>query len=324
MFISPRSRPTLFSAAALAGVLFLALQLFAEEAPLSPPGPSLLGAAGQRVTVLTEDPAMVNHPAAGYLGVGTKDIDTERAAQLRLKEARGAEIVTIDHDAPAAKAGLQLHDVILAMNNQPIEGGAQLSQMLRHTPPGRTVTFLISRNGQQQSITVQLADRSALEQNAWSHHIPVPDPSSSSPVPAAAFGGNSFIAPLSANPLYTGLELDMIGPQLAGYFGVLNGGGLLVRHVDDNSPGADAGLRAGDVITRVNGKAVATTGQWLHTVHTNRGRQIHLTVIRDRRESTVIMMAGRSGKNSRLAWPGLFRQDLALCVLPGQFARQFR
>ncbi|MGB6868634.1 MAG: PDZ domain-containing protein, partial [Acidobacteriaceae bacterium] len=69
--------------------------------------------------------------------------------------------------------------------------------------------------------------------------------------------------------------------------------GLLIKRVDDNSPGAAAGLRAGDVIVRVNGQVVATTGQWAHFIHANRGKQIQLTVVRDRKENTVPMMAGR-------------------------------
>ncbi|HTW47010.1 MAG TPA: PDZ domain-containing protein [Acidobacteriaceae bacterium] len=251
--------------------------------------------AQQHLNVMADDPAALNHSAQGYLGVGTHDIDTERASQLKLKEPRGAEVVTIDHDAPAAKAGMRLHDVILQMNGQQIEGEAQLGQLLRQTPPGKTVTFVISRDGQQQTMNITLCDEATLEADAWSQHIPVePDEDDDLTLPSGKSGfGSGLLSSLRMNTSYTGLELDMLGPQLADYFGVHDGQGLLVKRVDDNSPGSVAGLRAGDVITKVNGRIVATTGQWFRTIRANRGKPVELTVVRDRKENTVTMTAGR-------------------------------
>lgn len=260
----------------------------------------------QHINVLLDDPAYLAHSGPGYLGVGTRDIDNDRATQLKLKDTRGAEIVTVDHDAPAAKAGLRVHDVILQMNSQPIEGQAQLGRLLRETPPGRTVTFLISREGQQQTLSVTLCDRSTLEADAWSQHIPVQPDDDNDPIAlpnGQPSGGNSFLSALGMNSAYTGLELDMLGPQLADYFGVHDGQGLLVKRVDDNSPASVAGLRAGDVITKVNGRTIATTSQWMRTIHANRGKQVQLTVIRDRKENVVPMMAGRGKDKGAVNWP---------------------
>jgi S1-C subfamily serine protease len=256
------------------------------------------GPGEQRVTLPGEDSAIAS-ASQGYLGVGLHDVDTERASQLKLKEARGVEVPTIDHDAPASKAGLRIHDVILGMNGQAIVGQAQLTRMLHDTPAGHTVTFLISRDGQQQTLSLQLADRATIEADAWSQHIPVPDPDSDIALPSGTGNsfGNGIFSSLTSNPFYTGLDLDMLGPQLANFFGVHDGQGLLIKRVDDNSPAAAAGLRAGDVITRVNGENVATTSQWVHDIHANRGKQIQLTVIRDKHEGTVSMIAGRPRKS---------------------------
>lgn len=322
----PRPLFKSFPALAVAGLMLPAPFLFAQLAPPFPAGDPL-----QHVAVLQDDPALLNHSSQGYLGVGTRDIDSERAAQLKLTDARGAEIVTVDHDAPGAKAGLRVHDVILEMNNQPIEGEAQLRRMLRETPPGHTITLVISRDGQQQTLSIQLVDRSELEANAWSQHIPVPDPdqdddSIALPGGSPAFG-SGFLPGFGTNPLYTGLQLDMLGPQLANFFGVHDGQGLLIKRVDDNSPGAAAGLRAGDVIVRVNGQVVATTGQWAHFIHANRGKQIQLTVFRDRKEQIVNMIAGRGKTTGQLDSPdGIAQQlmqDMADGVPPALLARDF-
>jgi serine protease Do len=287
------SRPSVnlssVAAVAVCCALVPALRAQSTSAPDTQLNP-LVGAA-QRIVLPGSDPILTH--SQSYLGVSTRDVDTERATQLKLKETRGAEIVTIDHDAPASKAGLHIHDVLLSLNNQPIDGQAQLSRMLREIPAGRTVTFLLSRDGQLVTLQVQLADRSTIEADAWSQHIPVPDPDEFPDQAGSSLYGNSFIAGVGHNPLYTGLELDMLGPQLANYFGVHDGQGLLVKRVDDNSPAAVAGLRAGDVITKVNGQVMATTNLWFKTIHNNRGKQIQLTVIRERRENTVPMIAGR-------------------------------
>jgi len=257
-------------------------------------GGSFPGPGEQHVSIPGQDPAMLNQGSQGYLGVGMRDVDTARAAQLKLKAATGVEVTTVDHDAPACKAGIKVHDVILSMNGQPIVGQAQLQRMLHDTSSGHTVSLLISRDGQQQTLSVQLADRATLEADAWSQHIPVPDPDSDAqPAGTGNSFGNGIFSSLTSNPFYTGLDLDMLGPQLANYFGVHDGQGLLVKRVDDNSPAAVAGLRAGDVITKVNGQNIATTNQWVHTLHANRGKQVQLTVIRDRHEGTVNMVAGR-------------------------------
>jgi serine protease Do len=260
----------------------------------------------QHINMPVQDPALLNQ-TQGYLGVGLRDVDNDRAAQLKLKEARGVEITTVDHDAPAFKAGVKVHDVILGMNGQAIVGQAQLTRMLHDTPAGHNISLLISRDGQPQTLTVQLADKATIEADAWSQHIPVPDPDSDTTQPAGTGGsvGNGIFSSLTSNPFYTGLDVDMLGPQLANYFGVHDGSGLLVRRVDDNSPAAVAGLRAGDVITKVNGQNIATTSQWVHTLHANRGKPMQLTVIRDKHEGTVNMVAGHAKNKSELDSTGI-------------------
>src|SRR5579872_1937709 len=94
-----------------------------------------------------------------YLGVDIADVTTDRLGALKLKEEKGVEVTMVDQDAPAGKAGLKEHDVILTMNGNPVESGAQLRRMIHETPPGRTVTLGLSRDGQPMSVKVQLADK---------------------------------------------------------------------------------------------------------------------------------------------------------------------
>src|SRR5277367_4274664 len=92
----------------------------------------------------------------GYLGVDLKEIDADRAIALKLTDTRGAEVIMVDHDAPAGKSGLKIHDVILQLDGQPVENADQLKHRLLDMPSGRTVSFQVNRDGTPLTISVQL------------------------------------------------------------------------------------------------------------------------------------------------------------------------
>src|SRR5581483_5705127 len=125
---------------------------------------------------------------SSYLGVDIADVTTERLSALKLKEEKGVEITMVDQDAPAGKAGLKEHDVILTMNGTAIDSGAQLRRMIHETPPGRLVTLGLSRDGQPMTVKVQLADKrkeySMMGPKPGDIHVNIPDfhmPTSTSP-----------------------------------------------------------------------------------------------------------------------------------------------
>src|SRR6266403_2245037 len=97
--------------------------------------------------------------SGAYLGVDINDVTTERLSALKLKEEKGVEVTTVDQDAPAGKAGIKEHDVILTMNGTVVESKSQLQRMIHETPAGRVVSLGLSRDGQPITIKVQLADR---------------------------------------------------------------------------------------------------------------------------------------------------------------------
>jgi membrane-associated protease RseP (regulator of RpoE activity) len=109
-----------------------------------------------------------------------------------------------------------------------------------------------------------------------------------------------------------GADVDVISTQLASYFGVSDGTGLLVKSVDENSPAATAGLKAGDVITKVNNGVMASRSDWLKTLHNNRGKQVQVTVMRNKKEQTLSMQAGERKKKSELELPELCPDGLVL------------
>ena len=226
------------------------------------------------------------------------------AGALKLKDKHGAEVIVVDHDAPAGKAGLKVHDVILQMNGSQVGDCDQLRHMLRKQTAGRTVNLVISRDGNSMNVSVQLVDRLQLEQQAWSQHYSVEDPgagpSAAAPqAPSTAFGraqsflaSNSsaathFLGTLIPNSLYIGADVNPVRTQLADYFGVTSGTGLLVENVDNQSPAARAGLRAGDVILKVNSVPMATRSGWFKAIRSNRGKVVQVTIMREQAATDI-------------------------------------
>jgi serine protease Do len=241
--------------------------------------------------------------AQGYLGVGLVEVDADHIGALRLKDTHGAEVVMVDHDAPVGKSGLlKIHDVILELDGQPFDNVDQLRRRLREMPSGRTVSLSISRDGNPITITVQLCDRAVLEQQAWSQHYIVPEPPRAAP---SGGGQSSFLGAKTpaavdffdiALPKGMGAELNPVQKQLADYFGVRSGTGLLVESVDYQSPAGRAGLKAGDVVVKVESQQMASRNDWLKAMRTHRGQLVQVTVMRNKQEQVLTMSAGKPKK----------------------------
>ncbi len=249
---------------------------------------SFSNAAQSRMVDSSEQPWAFSSEDSGtssYLGVNISDVTTDRLGALKLKEEKGVEITMVDQDAPAGKAGLKEHDVILTMNNTAVESGAQLRRMIHETPPGRVVTLGISRDGQPMTVKVQLADEHKefgmtghdmknFHFNMPEIHIPDID------IPSI----NMVMVTSSAR---SGLSVENITPQLGEFFGVKNGNGVLVRAVEKGSRAEKAGFRAGDVIVKVNDQPVHDTGDFTHAVRSRSRAAINVGVIRDKKEQNL-------------------------------------
>jgi serine protease Do len=243
---------------------------------------------------------------SSYLGVDIADVTTERLSALKLKEEKGVEITMVDQDAPAGKAGLKEHDVILSMNGTPIESGAQLRRMIHETPPGRLVSLGLSRDGQPMSIKVQLADKHkeyAMMPRPGDIHVQIPEMHVPDiDIPAI----NMVMATSSAR---SGLMVENITPQLGEFFGVKNGNGVLVRSVEKGSRAEKAGFRAGDVVVKVNDEAIHDTSDFTHAVRARHGNSVGIVVMRDRKEQSLTLSLPARKESGDLMEEESFSED---------------
>jgi hypothetical protein len=220
-----------------------------------------------------------------YLGVDITDVTPERLTALKLKDERGAEITIVDQDAPAGKAGLKEHDVILNLNGTAIDSAAQLRRMIRETPPGRVVSLGVSRDGQPLSVKVQLGDKRKTMAHSKDFKIEVPPIPPMPPMPDVEMPVSVVVVHSS---MRSGLAVENITPQLGDFFGVKSGKGVLVRMVAKGSRAEKAGFRAGDVIVKVNDQAVQDTSDFAHALRSRNGNAAFV-VIRDKKEQNLSM-----------------------------------
>ena len=219
-----------------------------------------------------------------YLGVDVADVTSERLSALKLKEEKGVEVTTVDQDAPAGKAGLKEHDVILSMNGTALDSGAQLRRMIRETPPGRVVTLGLSRDGQPLTVKVQLGDRRkefAYTPKVKDFHFEMPTMPNVSDIEIPEI--NVVVVRSSAR---SGLMVENLTPQLGEFFGVKGGKGVLIRSVEKGSRAEKAGFHAGDVIVKVGNQPVQDTSDFSHALRPHTG-SISIGVIRDKKEQNL-------------------------------------
>lgn len=263
------------------------------------------GDMGQFYSPLQDSPAYLARQSQGYLGVTIRDVDSAQIGSLKLKDAKGAEIFVVDRDAPACKAGIKPNDVILEMNGQPVDGAEQLRRMLRETPAGKNVDLVISRDGVLTTINVQLADRATIGEEAWNKHQSVPQPITGFGLTGEGGGGGlGGMFTGHVGTLHIGAVVNPVTPQLATYFGVKDGVGLLVASVEKNSPASGAGLRAGDVVLKVNQDAVLTRADWERVMRENAEKTVQITLVRDKKEQILTMQPStKKGKDkSAMDW----------------------
>ena len=226
-----------------------------------------------------------------YLGVDTRNLTQDRLSELKLKDDNGVEVTMVDQDAPAGKAGIREHDVIVSVNGSNVQSVEQLRRVIREIPSGRTVTLGLIRDGQPMALKAQLADRKTaftfpdVKVKPFKFNMPDIQVLQDMEIPASVVVVHS-----SAR---SGLMVENLTPQLGTYFGAKNGQGILVRSVEKGSLAEKSGFRAGDVIVKVNNEAISDTGDFTYTLRMKRDDSKEATVtvgiIRDKKEQTLTL-----------------------------------
>ena len=256
-------------------ILAAGLALAQQPAPAPPPSPDEFG---NTFSFFVD--------GGGFLGVYGENISRENMTRYHLSQPRGVGITQVMADSPAEKAGLRKDDVILRIDNENVTSVRKLNRLVSEIAPDQSARITISRNGSEQEVTATIGKRKdpivardlfSQGPNNWKFEGPAFD--------KLPNNGEDLVFALG-NSRRIGVSTMELTKQLADYFGIPGGHGVLVTSVTEDGPAAKAGLKAGDVITAVDGETVDSPGDIARAINGKKEGDVSLTVIRNKTQQT--------------------------------------
>jgi len=168
-----------------------------------------------------------------WLGVSVEDMSDRLARRMNVKTEKGALVNSVSDDSPAEKAGIKEDDIIVSFNGKAIDDARDLTRAVEKTEPGKNVECVVIRRNDRKTIQVMVAK----PPKAMTFRAPRAPMALVRPRHFDFMGGGTL-----------GLGMMDLNRQLAEYFEIPGGRGVLVSQVEKEGPGAKAGLKAGDVI----------------------------------------------------------------------------
>jgi len=236
-----------------------------------------------------------------YLGVFLEEVTADRMKELGLAQERGAIVMKVVKDSPADKAGLKENDVIVSFNGRPVDSVREFERLLGDTPAGRTVGIEVLRSGNRQSLNATvskrdnmwLADRYKADADLaqqWKGFTTVEPP-----YIGGDFVGDTFAF---ARPKL-GISAELITDQLAGFFGVKEGRGVLISEVIESSAAAKAGLKAGDIIVAVDDNKIESVSDLRTQLSKKQEGTLIFKLVRNHQETSVTVNLEKNTPNRR-------------------------
>ena len=237
------------------------------------------------------------------LGVSVRDLDAGQA-----KSRSGVVVEDVREDSAASKAGIRKGDLITGFDGERVRGVRHLTRLVAETPDGRTVTASLERDGKRVdvSVTPESGSRASFDGDfdvlvppMQFEHVPgmefepLPEMEKGRRwAPKVPEGTWSFerrpgdVWAFRTEKGRLGVRIQSLDGQLGEYFGTKSG--VLVNAVDADSPAARSGLKAGDVVTAINGTAVAEPSELVAAVRAaENGTTLTVDYVRDRKAATA-------------------------------------
>lgn len=200
-----------------------------------------------------------------WLGVELQTLTDELRLALDLPEEGGALVNSVVQGSPAAEAGLERRDFIARFNGEEVDGPRHLGDLVRSASPGDDAVVEIVRDGESMTVNVTLASRPEQgdRRQTWARR--------------RGFPVEFFPGPRGK----LGARVVDLGEQMAEFLGAPGMEGVLVVEIEEDSPAETAGLKAGDVITAVDGGEILDTSDLIAALKdADEGDTIRLSVVR--------------------------------------------
>jgi serine protease Do len=239
------------------------------------------------------------------IGVSIRDLDADEAAKTQ-----GVVIEDVEAESPAAKAGIRKGDVVVEFDGERVRSARHFARLVQETPDGRRVKATLVRDGSRQTVEVAPerathAMRDLMLPPNFGEDLEREIERSMRALPRDfAFDFNWNYPDVSVWPRgRLGAQLSPLTDQLAEYFGAKDG--VLVTSVESDSVAAKAGLKAGDVITTINGRTIENpraVSQELRDA-ANDGKEVEIGILRDKKAMTLKAQVPEARRPVRRARP---------------------
>jgi C-terminal processing protease CtpA/Prc len=226
-------------------------------------------------TITLKKRADMSSSKHGWLGVAIQDITPEIEKAMGLKSGhRGALVSDVTKKSPADSAGIKEKDIIVQFGEETISDASDLQKAVADTKPGTKVSVVVLRKGDKKTIDVVVGKQKE------SKSIVVTSPRAGSPL-FEMFSGSRNIQ---------GMALRQLNDQLAKYFDVAEGTGVLVWEVEKESAAEKAGINAGDVITVIGKKKIKVLRDVSRALGIyDEGEKAEIEIVRKGTRKTVTM-----------------------------------
>lgn len=267
--------------------LMLTAGVVAAQQPAPPPSPPA-EPMDQTFSILID--------GGGFLGIYAENISRENMGRYHMNQVRGVGVTQVIKDSPAEKAGLRKDDVLLRIDGENVTSVRKLNRLVSELAPDQNVRVTFSRGGSEQEVTATLGKRNNQsfaadlfrgDPKVWKFNPDFKGFKFEGPVinHGDLFDNNFSFA--FGNSRRIGVSTMALTKQLADYFGIAGGKGVLVTAVTDDGPAAKAGVKAGDVITAIDGEAVDSSGDVSRVINSKKEGDVTLTIIRNKSQQTI-------------------------------------
>lgn len=238
-------------------------------------------------TIVIEDKKVHKIEEKGaFLGIYMEDLDKKMIKEIDYPKSTGVLITGIVDDSPAEEAGLEKDDVIYTIAGDKVKDSKGLSKLISSKEPGDEVKVVVYRNGRKKTFDLALGEKKTAYVTIDMENYE--DMSKNAYIQTLGNEGNVWVTSTgNAFSVYggrgrMGVQLHELSEDLAPYFKVREGEGVLVLKVIEDSPAEEAGLKAGDVIVKIDDEEIEEIDDIFEAIN-----EVHVEVEDDGGEAEV-------------------------------------